>query len=137
MPANLTRGVNTLNQRYVCLSCRLHSVLAGGRTTRYQHTGPPENDGDYKNQDLVPENTGKPKQSTSRSRIGDIIRSFMVRSDAKEKETKDYSRVESLGKKKVNFTDWYFLKPSIRPVGGDCGSLIPSNPNLYPIKYHL
>ena len=121
MPANLTRGVSTLNQRYVCLSCRLHSVLAGGRTTRYEHTGPPENDGGYRNQDFPPENAGKAKQAASRSRIGDIIRSFMVKSDAKGKETKDDSRVESLGKKKVHLADWYSLKPSIWPAGDGRG----------------
>lgn len=110
MPANLSRGVTTLNQRYVCLSCRLHSVLAGGRTTRYQHTGPPENDGGYEIQDPIPENAGKTKQAASRSRIGDIIRSFMVKSNAKEKETNDDSRIESLGKKKVHLADWYSLE---------------------------
>lgn len=118
MPAKLTRGVNTLNQRYVCLSCRL---FAGGRTTRYQHTGPRENDGGYKSQESIPENADQPKETSSRSRIGDIIRSFMVKSDAKEKKIKDDPRIESLGKERVILADWSSLKQSVHPAGGDRG----------------
>lgn len=106
MPAKLARGVISLNQKYVCLSCRLQNLsLAGGRTTRYQHTGPTENDGADKTQDPNPNDVRKYDEAASGSRIGDIIRSFMFKSDPNDKENKGDSRIEPLGKSKVHVAD--------------------------------
>lgn len=57
----------------------------------------------------------------SPSRIGDIIRSFMFKSDAKETETTDDSRIENHGRIKVHIADWPSLKQSIRSAGVDHG----------------
>lgn len=103
MPVKLARGVITPNQRYVCLSCHVQSLsFAGGRATRYQHTGRSEHDGGDKTQESVSKGAGSHEDAASRSRIGDIIRSFMFKSDANDKETKDDSRMKSLGGDKVN-----------------------------------
>lgn len=45
----------------------------------------------------------------------------MFKSDANDKETKDDSRMKSLGGDKVNLGDWPFLKQSVGPACGDCG----------------
>lgn len=122
MPAKLTRGLITPNQRYVCLSCRLQkSSSAGGRTTRYQHTAPPENDGGKENQDFIPKDAGNEQESASRSRIGDMIRSFMFRSDAKDKEANAGSEIESLGENKVGLAYWSSLRQSVRPTDHELG----------------
>ena len=122
MPAKLARGVITPNQKYVCLSCRLQSSsLAGGRTRRYQRTAFPENHGGDINQESIPKDAENGKDTVSPSGIGDIIRSFMFKSDAKDNETKDDTRIESVGNNKVHIADWPSFKQPARPAGGDCG----------------
>ena len=122
MPAKLARGVITPNQKYVCLSCRLQSSsLPGGRTRRYQHTSPPENHGSETNQESIPKDAEIGKDTVSRSGIGDIIRSFMFESDAKDNETKGNTRMESVGNNKVYIADWPSLTQPVWPAGSDCG----------------
>ena len=116
MPANLVRGGITPNQRYVCLFCRQTSLLDGGRTTRYQHTGPQENDGGDTNQTSLQKNAGSHKEGESRSRIGEILSSFMFKPDTKDKETKVDSRNESLGEIKVHLAHSVSLNQTSRPA---------------------
>ena len=106
MPAKLGRGVFTPNQRYVCPSCCLrNSSLAGRRTARYQHTGLPEDHGRDTSSDSIPQGAGNHRDVASGSHIEDIIRVFMLKSEAKDKEPKDDTKIESLGKIKVHFAD--------------------------------
>ena len=121
MSAILARGVITPNQRYVCLSCRLHNSSAEGRTIRYQHTGPSENGGDDTNQEYILKDAEKDREAASRSPIGDIIRSFIFRSGTKDKKIMSDSRIGSLGMNKVHLADLSSLKQSVRPAAGDCG----------------
>ncbi len=122
MHAKVARGVITPNQSYVCLYCRLQSSsFAGRRTTRYQHTAPPENSGADENKESIPKDAESSKDPASPSRIGDILRSFMFKSDAKDTETTDDSRIEYHGKNKVHIADWPSLKQSIRTAGVDHG----------------
>ncbi len=121
MPARLTRGVITPKHRYVCPSCRLQiSSPAGGQNQRYQHTGPPANVGGDSNQQSAPKDLDNNNESISRSRIGEIIRSFMFKPHEKDTETKSDLKIESPGKHEVAFADW--LQPSNQStVGGDYG----------------
>lgn len=78
MRARVARAVLAPNHGYVCLSCRLQSVeVEGGRTRRYQHSGP--KDEDRSNQVLKnpPENVEKADLPVTSSRIREIIRGFM------------------------------------------------------------
>ncbi len=121
MPARLTRGVITPKHRYVCPSCRLHiSSPAGGQNQRYQHTGPPANVGGDSNQQSAPKDSDNNNESISRSRIGDIIRSFMFKPHEKDAETKSDLRIESPGKNEVALL--ISFHQAICPTfGGDCG----------------
>ena len=110
MHAKLSRGVITPNQSYVCLYCRLQSSsLVGRQTTRYQHTAPPEDSGADENKESISEDAESSKDPAAPSQIGDIIRSFMFKSDAKDTETTDDSRNEYHGKIKVHIADWSSL----------------------------
>ena len=109
MTAKLARGLITPNLSYVCLPCGLQTTsIARGR--RFQHTGPPENHGGDTNTESSPKDAGNYDKAGSRSQIGNIIRSFMFRSDAEDKETNSDSRVESLETNKVRFADLSLLK---------------------------
>ena len=79
------------------------------------------NDGGSKIQKPIPSDAGNVKEPASRSRIGDILRSLMFRSDAKDEETKRDSGIESSGENEVHPADQFPREQSVRPVGGDCG----------------
>ena len=122
MHAKLTRGVISPNQSYVCRYCRLQSSSSvGARTTRYQHTAPSEKSGADENKEFISKDAESSEDPASPSRIGDIIRSFMFKSDAKDTETTDDSRIEHHGKIKVHIADWPSLEQSVRPAGVDHG----------------
>lgn len=106
MPAQIARSVITSNHKYVCLSCRLQdSSLAGARTRRYQHTGPPDHHGGDTNRESVPKDAGNHEEATSASQVGNIIRNFLFKSDAKGIGTKGDSRTESLVKEMVHLAN--------------------------------
>ena len=94
MPAKLARGLSTTRDKYVCLSCRLQSSPLARGQTRYQHTGPPANIGGDTDQVSTPKDL-EYNDYTSRSHVGDAIRSFMLKLDEKDKEPKGASSNES------------------------------------------
>ena len=97
MPIRLAIGVNAPKYRYVCLSCRLEkSSYAAGRTARYQHTGPPANDGRESAQGSNSRLEQNHNESMSPSLIGDIIRRFISKPNEEDKENEGDSRTESL-----------------------------------------
>ena len=104
MPAQLARNVITANQRYVCLSCRLrNSSLVGVRTTRNQHTGPSEHHEDKTKEKSITKDVGDDAESPLPSRIGNLLKTFMFKSDADATGTKGGSKNESLQEHKVQF----------------------------------
>ena len=104
MPAQLARNVITSNQRYVCLSCRLrNSSLVGARTTRNQHTGLAEQHEDKTKEKSVTKDAENDAESPLPSRIGNLIRTFMFKSDSNAAVTTGGSRNESLEQHKVQF----------------------------------
>ena len=103
MPTRLTAAAITLRHRYVCPSCRLQNApLAGGQTTRYQHSGPRGNVGGDTNPESIPKDLGNYNGSQSRSHIGDLIQGLILSQKEKEKAINGELRNESLGKDEVH-----------------------------------
>ena len=122
MPAQLARNVITSNQRYVCLSCRLrNSSFVGARTTRNQHRGLAEHHGDKTKEKSVTKDVDHDAESPVPSRIGNLIRTFMFKSDANATGTKGASRNESLEEHKVHFAVQSSVNQSNGSPDGHCG----------------
>ena len=122
MPAQLARNVITSNQRYVCLSCRLrNSSLVGARTTRNQHTGLPEHQEDKTKEKSVTKHAENDAESPLPSRIGNIIKTFMFKSDANATVTKSGSKNESLEEHKVQLAAQSSVNQSKRSAYCHCG----------------
>ena len=122
MPAQLARNVITSNQRYICLSCRLrNSSLVGARTTRNQHTGLAEHHEDKTKENSVPKDAENDAESPPPSRIGNIIRTFMFKSDANPTLIKGGSKNESIEEHKVQHAVQSSVNQSNRSADGHCG----------------
>ena len=122
MPVQLVRKMMTSNQRYVCLACRLrNSSLVGARTTRNKHTGLATHHEDITKHKSVTKDAGNAAESPLPSRIGNIIKTFMFKSDANATVTKGSSRNESLGEHKVKLPVQSSVIQSNGSADGHCG----------------
>ena len=103
MPTRFAAAVITLKHRYVCPSCRLQNApLAGGQTTRYQHSGPRANVGGDTNPESIPKDLRTYNESQSQSHVEDLIRGFLFSQKEIDKVIKGDLRNESLGKDEVH-----------------------------------